>query len=134
MNRREFLVATGLALAARAQSPPPVEEVRGGGLTIDVPQIAENGNSIPLRIRVASPMTAQDHVERIIVIAPRNPRPRVAVFHLEASSGRADISTRIRLAGTQVMTVRAELSGGRVLEKAQEVLVTLAACLDEASL
>jgi len=126
MNRREFLIAGTVALAARAETP--------SDLQIDVPQIAENGNSVPLRIRVANPMTADDHVERITVIAPRNPRPRVAVFHLGPSSGRAEMSTRIRLAGTQVLTVRAELSGGRVLEKSQEVLVTLASCLDEASL
>ena len=126
MKRREFLLAGAAALTVRAQAPDDLQ--------VDVPQIAENGNSVPLHIRVASPMTPGDHVETITILAPRNPRPRVAVFHLGPTSGRAEISTRIRLAGTQVMTVRAQLSGERVLEKSREVLVTLAACLDEASL
>jgi sulfur-oxidizing protein SoxY len=150
VKRRAFLVATGAALAAlqaRAQSfqpaqdiTPLIERVTAGaaversGVAIELPQIAENGNSVPMRIRVESPMTAADHVSAIHVFAERNPRPLVAVFRLGASAGRAEIETRVRLAGTQKVTVLAELTGKRFRMAQVEVLVTSAACLDEATL
>jgi len=146
MKRREFIaVASAVAaLPAAAQRfqpaqdiAPLVEQLTGGtaaerkGVEVELPQIAENGNSVPMRVRVASPMTAVDHVETIHVIAERNPRPLVATFHLGPQSGRAEITTRVRLAGTQKVTVIAALSGKRFLIGQQEVLVTSAACLDE---
>jgi sulfur-oxidizing protein SoxY len=102
-----------------------------GGIELELPQVAENGNSVPLRIRVASPMTAQDHVSALHVIAERNPRPLVASFHLGPQSGKADVATRVRLAGTQKVTVLAALSDGGFRIAEAEVLVTSAACLDE---
>jgi len=150
VKRRDFLVASGAALAAlkaRAQQFQPgqditpfIEKVTGGaaiersGIEVELPQIAENGNSVPLRIKVPSPMTAADHVSAIHVFAERNPRPLVAVFHLGPQTGRAEIDTRVRLAGTQKVTVLAALSGNRFRMAQVEVLVTSAACLDEASM
>jgi sulfur-oxidizing protein SoxY len=150
VKRRDFLVASGAALAAlntRAQSFQPgqditpfIEKVTRGaaiersGVEVELPQIAENGNSVPLRIKVPSPMTAADHVSAIHVFAERNPRPLVAVFHLGPQTGRAEIDTRVRLAGTQKVTVLAALSGNRFRMAQVEVLVTSAACLDEASM
>jgi sulfur-oxidizing protein SoxY len=150
VKRRDFLVASGAALAAlqaRAQQfqpsqdiTPLIEKVTRGaaiersGVEVELPQIAENGNSVPMRIRVPSPMTAADHVSAIHVFAERNPRPLVAVFHLGVLTGRAEIDTRVRLAGTQKVTVLAALSGNRFRMAQVEVLVTSAACLDEASL
>jgi sulfur-oxidizing protein SoxY len=146
MKRREFIAAASAvaALPAGAQRfqpaqdiAPLVEQLTGGtpaerkGVEVELPQIAENGNSVPMRVRVASPMTAEDHVETIHLIAERNPRPLVATFHLGPQSGRAEITTRVRLAGTQKVTVIAALSGKRFLIGQQEVLVTSAACLDE---
>ncbi len=148
MRRRAFLALMGAAFGASAQSPrfqpaqdiaPLIEAVTKGvkpeykDVEVELPQIAENGNSVPLRVRVASPMSAGDHVKAIHVFAERNPRPRVAVFHLGPSSGRAEVSARIRLAGTQKVTILAELSGGRFLLKPVDVLVASAACLDDAS-
>jgi sulfur-oxidizing protein SoxY len=133
-------------MTARAQSPrfQPAQDVRPlmqqltggatperGGIDIELPQIAENGNSVPMRINVASPMTPQDHVSAIHIVAERNPRPLVASFHLGPQSGRAEINTRVRLAGTQKVTVLAEMSGKRFKMAQVDVLVTSAACLDE---
>jgi sulfur-oxidizing protein SoxY len=70
-------------------------------------------------------------VEAVHIIAERNPRPLVATFHFGPASGRAEVSTRVRLAGTQTVRVLAALSGGRFQLQEQEVLVTSAACLDE---
>jgi len=147
MKRRHFVASLLLPLAARAQgfrSPADpskwIAEMTGGaapetgGIDIEMPQIAENGNAVPLHIRVASAMTPQDHVKAIHVFAERNPRPRVATFHLGPDSGRAEITTRVRLGGTQDVTVLAELSGSRFRVARQNVLVTSGACLDEGSL
>jgi sulfur-oxidizing protein SoxY len=148
MKRRAFLATAALAAAGRAagqsQRFQPAQDVQPllreltkgtqaakGGIDIELPQIAENGNSVPLRIRIASPMAAADHVELVHIIAERNPRPLVATFHFGPGAGRAEVSTRVRLAGTQTVRVLAALSGGRYLLQEQEVLVTSAACLDE---
>ncbi|QJR12254.1 hypothetical protein DSM104443_03339 [Usitatibacter rugosus] len=156
MKRRDFLVSTGAvigtaALPAVAQNTsgaqkfqpvqdiqPLVAQVTGGapvemgGIEIELPQIAENGNSVPLRIKVASPMTEADHVTAIHLFAERNPRPNVATFHLGPLAGRAEISTRVRLAGTQKLTVLAVFNNKRFRQAQADVLVTSAACLDEA--
>ena len=127
----------GLGLAAAQDLTPFIREITGGrepekrDVELDIPQIAENGNSVPARIRVKSPMTPEDHVTAIHVLCERNPRVQVATFHLGPQSGRAEISTRIRLAGTQNVTVVAVLSGNRYRIEATPVLVTAAACLDE---
>lgn len=152
MSRRRFLragaaLAAGSALGASGQAPAPSQDItpllaniskgkpiEKGGVEIEIPQVAENGNSVPARFRVPSPMTLEDHVSALYVFAPRNPRPHVATFHLGPQSGRAEISTRIRLAGTQRVTVLAALSGERYRLAEFEVLVTSAACLDESSL
>jgi sulfur-oxidizing protein SoxY len=149
MKRRKFLAASGAALAtaalpASAQRFNPPQDIapllarltkgataEPSGIEIELPQIAENGNSVPMRVRVKSPMTPDDYVAAVYLIAERNPRPLVATFHLGPQSGRAEISTRVRLAGTQKVTVLAELSNKRYLVGQMEVLVTSAACLDE---
>ena len=152
MKRRRFLAASGAALAgaalpASAQRFNPPQDItpllakltngataERSGIEIELPQIAENGNSVPMRIRVASPMSAEDHVKAIYIFAERNPRPLIATFHLGPHSGRAEISTRVRLAGTQRVTVLAELTKDRFLVGPADVLVTSAACMDEAAL
>jgi sulfur-oxidizing protein SoxY len=150
VKRRGFIAMAGAlasaVLGARAQSPrfqpaqdigPLIQRLTGGvapergGVEIELPQIAENGNSVPMRVKVASPMTPEDHVTAIHIIAERNPRPLVATFHLGPRSGRAEIGTRVRLAGTQKVTVLAALSGNRFQVGQMDVLVTSAACLDE---
>ena len=152
MKRRAFICASGAALAATAlgaraqgfQPPqdiaPLIAKITGGAtpvreaVEVQLPLIAENGNSVPLRIKVASPMSAEDHVKALYVFAERNPRPLVATFHLGLRSGRAEIATRARLAGTQRVTALAELSGGRFVFGEADVLVTTAACLDESTM
>ena len=147
MRRRDFLAAGAAAmvpLRAAAQEvhdiDPFVKAITSGatpevgGIDIELPQIAENGHSVPLTVRVASPMNELDHVTAIHVIAERNPRPAVASFHLGPWSGRAEVSTRIRLAGTQKLTVVAALSGNRFRIAKKPVAVASAACIDEASL
>jgi sulfur-oxidizing protein SoxY len=147
MKRRIFLITVGsAALPAFAQQTKfqPVQDIkplveqltRGaaieeGGIEVELPQIAENGNSVPMRVKVDHSMAPADFVAAVHIIAERNPRPLVASFHLKPESGRAEISTRVRLAGTQKVTVLAGMSDGRFRMTQTDVLVTSAACLDE---
>jgi sulfur-oxidizing protein SoxY len=146
VKRRDFFVAMAAlgATHAAAQNFQPPQDIAPliaslsagapigrGGIEVVLPQIAENGNSVPMRVRLASPMTPEDHVVAIYIIAERNPRPLVATFRLGPAAGRAEVSTRVRLAGTQDVTVLAELTGKRFQMEKARVLVTSAACLDE---
>jgi sulfur-oxidizing protein SoxY len=149
MDRRDFLrTTTGLALVslvrldAAAAKPAEMEAairkvvgsatVGAGRVTLELPPLSENGSTVPMTISVESPMTAADHVRAIHVFTELNPQPDVASFHLGPRAGRAWVSTRIRLAHTQNVTAIAELSDGSFWSGLAAVVVTLAACLEEA--
>ncbi len=104
---------------------------KSGRVKLVLPELAENGNSVPLRISVESPMTAADHVDTIYVFSERNPVSNVVRFHLGPRSGRAQVMTSIRLAGTQHITVVARMSDGSLWSSAANVVVTQAACIDD---
>jgi sulfur-oxidizing protein SoxY len=104
--------------------------VRKGKVTIDVPALVENGNTVALAIEVQSPMTAQDYVKAIHVFNEKNPQPNVISAHLGPHAGRAKVATRFRLADTQTIVAIAELSDGSFWSASADVIVTLAACLE----
>ena len=95
-----------------------------------MPLLADNGNSVPAKVSVASPMTEADHVKLIRLVSERNPEREMAVFHLGPRAGAAEITTRVRLAGSQRVTAIAEMSDGSLWMDAAEVVVTLSACVD----
>ncbi len=99
-----------------------------GTITLTTPAIAENGNTVPISVAVDSPFTADDYVRAVHIFAEENPTPEVISFHFTPASGRAETSTRIRLAKTQRVIAIAEMSDGRVLETANEVKVTIGGC------
>jgi sulfur-oxidizing protein SoxY len=99
-----------------------------GRVTIEIPEIAENGNAVPLAIVVDSPMTADNHVTDILVVAEGNPSPGVAAFKFTPMSGRAEVATRIRLAGSQNVVVVARTSKGGLLTAQRQVKVTIGGC------
>lgn len=148
-SRREFLRAAGAAAAgavilsvtpARA-TPAAMEEairrvvgsatVRPGKVVLALPPLSENGNAVPLEVRVDSPMTEADHVKAIHVFTEKNPQPNVAGFSLGPRAGRASVATRIRLADTQIVTAICALSDGSFWSASASVVVTLAACTEE---
>ncbi len=144
MKRRDFLAGAAGALAlpgtALAQVDPldPLVRalangapVRKGKVTLVLPQLADNGNSVPIRIMVDSPMTAADHVKSIHLYSERNPVPNMANFYLGSRAGKAEINSRVRLAGSQRVTAVAKLSDGSFWYDAAAIVVTLSACLDE---
>lgn len=99
-------------------------------LRIEIDALVENGNSVPIRVKAISPMTDADHVQRILILAPRNPQPQVALFHLGVHSGRAEVATRFRMAESQTLQALALFSDGRIHRARADVVVTLAACLE----
>ena len=99
-----------------------------GKIAIDLPEIAENGNTVPLSIVVDSPMTTESYVSDILVVVDGNPRPGLATFHLTPMSGRAEAATRIRLAATQNVIVVAKTSDGKLYTAQKEVKVTIGGC------
>jgi sulfur-oxidizing protein SoxY len=105
--------------------------IRRGRLKIDLPPLIENGNAVPMTIAGESPMTAADHIRSIHVFAEKNPQPNVVSFHLGPRAGRAAVATRIRLADTQRVVAVAEMSDGSFWSEEVDVVVTLAACLED---
>ena len=104
------------------------EGVITDGAVRDLPDIAENGNTVPLAIKVDSPMTANDYVNEIRVIGDANPNPGIVRFHLTPMSGRAEAATRIRLGGTGTVTVLAKTSTGKLYADRKVVKVTVGGC------
>jgi sulfur-oxidizing protein SoxY len=106
-------------------------KIRKGKVTLDLPPLVENGNVVPMTVTVDSPMTKDSFVKAIHVFNEKNPQPNVISVQLGARAGKAEIATRIRLATTQKLTAIAELSDGSCWSDTQEVVVTLAACLED---
>jgi sulfur-oxidizing protein SoxY len=147
-TRRQFLaVAGGVASTAfvilRHASATPasmasaIRQVIGeavvqpGKVQLEVPPLVENGNTVSLTVSVASPMTAADHVKSIHIFNEKNPQPNVVAFHLGPRAGRAQVSTRIRLADTQTVIAIARMSDGSLWSAKADVIVTLAACVED---
>jgi sulfur-oxidizing protein SoxY len=126
VKRRRFLAVVALLpAAAKAQS------AKRGRVKLELPVLADNGNSVPMKVTVESPMTEADHVKVIRLISERNPEREMAVFHLGPRAGAAEISSRVRLAGSQTVTAIAEMSDGSQWMDTAHVQVTLSACVDE---
>ncbi|MBX3620740.1 MAG: SoxY-related AACIE arm protein [Rhizobacter sp.] len=142
MRRRDLLLTLGSTVLVRpafATSSEMQAAIRGyadgkpvlpGRIKLDVPPIVDNGNAVPITVSVESPMTADDHVTGIAVFNDRNPLRDVVRFTLGPRSGRAEVSTRIRLATSQQLVAVARLNDGSYWSHAVDVLVTIAACLE----
>ena len=103
-------------------------EIQSGRVELVTPEIAENGNTVPVSVLVESPMTADDYVTDVLILADGNPRPGVATFRFTALSGEAEASTRIRLAKTQNVIAVAKMSDGSFYMDKQPVKVTIGGC------
>ena len=99
-----------------------------GAIAMDLPEIAENGNSVQVSIVIDHPMTADDHISEILLVSDGNPRPGFAKFHFTPMSGRAEVATRVRLNAPQNVIVVAKTSGGKFLTAQKQVKVTIGGC------
>ncbi|WP_395708247.1 SoxY-related AACIE arm protein [Reyranella sp.] len=145
LQRRTFLAGTALvtvlpvaaaratpeAMAAAIREVVGTATVREGRVTLDVPPLIENGNTVPLTVSVESPMSEADHVKAIHVFNEKNPQPHVFDARLGPRNGKAVIATRIKLGDSQKIVAIAETSKGEFFSASADVIVTLAACLEE---
>ncbi len=92
-----------------------------GNITLSAPEIAENGNTVPVGV------DAPGAVE-IMILAMGNPNPQVADFKFGPAAGAQEVSTRIRLAGTQDVVAVAKLADGSFIQTSQNVKVTIGGC------
>jgi sulfur-oxidizing protein SoxY len=106
-------------------------KVNEGRVTLDIPPLVENGNTVPCSVSVQSPMTPADHVKAIHVFTERNPQPNVISAYLGPRAGRAAFATRIRLADTQNVVAIAQMSDGSFWSTSADVVITLGACLED---
>ncbi len=116
----EVVSAIGRVIGAKA----PKE----GRVAITLPEIAENGGVVPLKIAVDSAMTEADHVKALHIFADGNPLPDVATYHLGPHNGRAEVALRLRLAKSQKIVAVAEMGDGSVYMARREIKVTLGGC------
>jgi sulfur-oxidizing protein SoxY len=144
ISRRHVIVLVGAAAATAAMLPRVsladkaateaaikklgADGAKTGGITLDVPQIAENGNSVSVGLSVDSPMTEANYVKSVYLFADGNPNPEVCAIHFTPMSGAAKASTRIRLAKTQNVVAIAQMSDGSFQREAVEVKVTIGGC------
>jgi sulfur-oxidizing protein SoxY len=128
------LIGAGESVATPAEADAEIVKFTGGKpaqsgkIAIDLPEIAENGNTVPLSIKVDSAMSADDYVSDILVVGDANPNPGIVRFHLTPAAGRAEVATRIRLGGTGNVTVAAKTSTGKLYIERKAVKVTVGGC------
>jgi sulfur-oxidizing protein SoxY len=125
------ICSTPAALASAIRTVTGGAAVKTGKVKLDLPPLVENGNTVPMTVSVTSPMAPEDFVRSIHVFNEKNPQPNIGNFHLGPNAGRAQISTRIRLADSQKVVAIARLSDGSFWSVSVEVVVTLAACTEE---
>jgi len=123
--------ATPETMSAAIRNVVGTASVQPGKVKLEIPPLVENGNTVPMNVAVTSPMTADDYVKSIHIFNEKNPQPNVGNFYLGPRAGRAQISTRIRLADSQKIIAIARLSDGSFWSASAEVVVTLAACTEE---
>ena len=144
-TRRTFVIGSAIAallpLSPARATPEEMQsairevtkgaKLNTGKVSLDVPPLVENGNTVPLTVSVDSPMTASDHVRAIHVFNEKNPQPHVLHATLGPRSGRGTMSTRIKLNDSQRIVAVAELSDGTFWTAGADVVVTLAACVED---
>jgi sulfur-oxidizing protein SoxY len=123
--------ATSATMASAIRTVVGEAVLRTGKVKLEVPPLVENGNTVPMMVSVTSPMTPADHVVSIHVFNEKNPQPNMGNFYLGPQAGRAQVSTRIRLADSQKIVAIAKMSDGSFWSATADVVVTLAACTDE---
>lgn len=135
LTRRETLAVGGAALVVAALPMPAMAsavddlinefaggaDVAEGGVDLIAPEIAENGNTVPIEV-------AADGAASIMVLAAGNPTPGVATFNFGPMAGASRAKTRIRLAGTQDVIAVAKMADGSFARTSKNVKVTIGGC------
>jgi sulfur-oxidizing protein SoxY len=148
LDRRDFVLGAGAAALVAALTAAPAvgagehsaefdaslkaligsAKPSDGGIELDLPANVENGDYVPVALGVDSPMTAESHVRAIHLLSTQNPRAHVATFRFTPLSGKAHVTSRMRLAKTQEVVAIAELSDGSFLMSTRTVDVKVGGC------
>ena len=147
LSRRMYLSALGLlgisgwivpslAVAKKPEAMDAIAKIVGsntireGRVKLVIPPLVESGNLVVLKLLVESPMTANDYVKAVHVIAEGNPLPNIFAAYFTPRSGRAELTTRVRLADSQRVWAIAQMSDGSFWQGYADTLVTLSACTE----
>ena len=106
------------------------QQLKNEGMSLTLPMLADNGHLVPLSLKIDSPMTEESHVTHVYLLSQLNPAPLMAMFVLGPWNGRAELSMRVRLSGTQMVIALARMSDGNFRYASRQVVVTEAACVD----
>lgn len=148
LGRRDVLKAAGvgaLALAGGTIASRPAyatpesaskalrkligdKATKKGKVSLKLPEIAENGRTVPVTISVDTPQTSADYVKTIHVLSEGNPFPNVVSLNLTPGSGKAEVSTRMRLGKTQKVVAAAVMNDGSIYTTKRMVKVTIGGC------
>jgi sulfur-oxidizing protein SoxY len=103
---------------------------RDGRVKLVIPPLVESGNLVVLKVAIQSPMTTIDYVKAIHIISEANPSPNIFTAYFTPRSGRAELTTRVRLADSQRVWAIAQMSDGSYWQGYADTLVTLSACTE----
>jgi sulfur-oxidizing protein SoxY len=139
IGRRSALLAIAGVLVARGALATPDSTKdwlaglakgtpKEGKVALKAPEIAENGNAVPLTVSIESEMSEKSYVKALYIAADGNPNPAVAIYEFTPLSGKAEVQMRIRLAQTQKLVAVAEMNDGTLYTASREVKVTIGGC------
>jgi len=135
VKRREFVLgAAAFALLPEAQATDDAmraairtwagRQPEAGTLKIEIAELVENGNAVPVRVAASEPVVG------LALFTPQNPEPEVLHASFGAAVARPEFSTRMRLARSQRIFAVAKTADGRCWQAGVDVIVTLAACVE----
>ena len=128
------MALSGVASAGPTEVAARINDITGGSagddtlIMLDLPEIAENGNAVKVAFDIDSPMTADDYVKAVHILADGNPEPDVATFNFSPAMGACYATTRMRLSKTQNVLVIAAFSDGSFGKASAAVKVTIGGC------
>jgi len=96
-------------------------ELGEGAVSITAPEIAENGNTVPIEVSAPGAVA-------VTLFADGNPVPAVATFNFGPLAASQTASTRIRLATTQNVVAVAKMQDGSFQKALANVKVTIGGC------
>jgi sulfur-oxidizing protein SoxY len=139
LTRRGALGALAIVLVARRAfaTPDAAKEwlsslakgtPKDGKVTLKAPEIAENGNAVPVTVSIESDMTKQSYVRALYVAADGNPAPGVVTYEFTPLAGKAEVQFRVRLAQTENLLAVAEMNDGSLYAARREIKVTIGGC------
>jgi sulfur-oxidizing protein SoxY len=147
LTRRLYLSTLGMLglsswltpFSAAAKKPEAMEAiakivgtniVKNGRVKLVIPPLVESGNLVVLKVAIESPMTSSDYVKAVHIISEENPSPNIFIAYFTPRSGRAELTTRVRLADSQRVWAIAQMSDGSYWQGYADTSVTLSACTE----